>query len=261
MFNDCLKMIWAWNKFLPELVMPLTVGLVLLIVWRLSVRLNLYPAVFWTGVGLIYLASSPVLMWIMVTLTEYNEKWKEPPPAHIERVVVPGGILAYKPEAPLPYSAMSGVDRLIYGVKWADDQPGRMLYLAGGSQPGSGEPAESGLMKQFIEDFFEIDPEIIETDSISANTIEHARKLEDHLAETGGKREIILVTSAQSMARAIRAFEARGFEVHPYATDYTPRGPFFRFPASLLPSANALNYNSGVVREWLGRIYYMLPRV
>ena len=241
--------------------MPLTIGLVLLIIWRLSVRMSLYPTVFRAGVGVIYLASSPVLMWIMVTLTEHNEEWKEPPPAHIERVVVPGGILAYQSDTPLPYSAMSGIDRLIYGVKWAEDQPGRMLYLAGGSQPGSDEPAESKLMKKFIVDFLKVDPKIIETDSISANTIEHARELEAHLADSGGKREIILVTSAQSMARAIRAFEARGFEVHPYATDYTPRGPFFRFPASLLPSANALNYNSGVIREWMGRIYYGLQRV
>lgn len=236
--------------------MPLTLGMILLIIAGIYRKYGWQPAVLWGGIGVLYVASSPMLMWILITVEEYNEEWSNPPPAHFERVVVPGGILAWQPGGELDYSAMAGIDRLLYGVKWAEDQPDRKLYLAGGAQPGSDQPPESRLMESLIEDFFRFDTDRIEIDTTSANTIQHAQVLAEKANEVDNN--IILVTTARNMKRARRTFEAHGFNVYPYATDYTPRGPFFRFPGSLMPSAGALNYNSGTLREWMGRMYYGL---
>ncbi len=249
-------MILAINKLLPELLMPLTVAVVLFLIAGIYRKFRWQTVIFWTALALVYLAANPVVMWVTITFSELHEEWTHTPPEHVEDVVVPGGILAWQPGGKLDYSAMSGIDRLLYGIKWAEAESGRRLYLAGGAQPDSDQPPESALMKSFIQDFFRFDTDRVEIDTTSTNTIEHARVLaEKREAED---QQIILVTSARNMKRSIRTFEAHGFEVYPYATDYTPRGSFFRFPGSLIPSAAALNYNSGALRELMGRMYYSL---
>lgn len=258
MFNILLQIVIAWNKLLPELVMPLTLAFILLIsAWLVRFR-NWKTGLFAGGIALLYVASSPITMWLAITITEHRENWNDDPPEYLKYVVVPGGILSYQPGMEPEYGAMSGIDRLLSGMSLARQHSDRILYLAGGSQPGTGEPAESELMMQLITDITDFDTTRVITESESATTIEHARILDQHFQEIGENAEIILVTSARNMLRAKRTFEAHGLQVHPYATDYTPRGSFFQFPGSLIPSAAALNYNSGAVRELIGRMYYGL---
>ena len=68
---------------------------------------------------------------------------------------------------------------------------------------------------------------------------------------------IALVTSSFHMPRSLKLISDNRFKVIPVSVDQRATNQKFTF-LSFLPSSGALNNNSLVVRELLGRIYYSL---
>ena len=77
--------------------------------------------------------------------------------------------------------------------------------------------------------------------------------------------EIILVTSALHMPRALALFEAQGLTVIPAPTDYTITTLAWSemmelelkdLLLNLMPSSGALNQTTGVLKELLGTLVY-----
>lgn len=88
---------------------------------------------------------------------------------------------------------------------------------------------------------------VLETES--RTTRENAKKT----AEKIKVRAIILVTSASHIPRATRNYEAEGFAVLPYPTDFQSGledKPLYRL---ILPSAEALEQNQAIFKEWLAK--------
>jgi uncharacterized SAM-binding protein YcdF (DUF218 family) len=79
--------------------------------------------------------------------------------------------------------------------------------------------------------------------------------------------DILLVTSASHMPRAVKLFEAQGFDVTPMPADYTVtreawdqliHGSLESQILNLIPGANDLSLTTRMLKEYIGMVYYTL---
>jgi uncharacterized SAM-binding protein YcdF (DUF218 family) len=167
-------------------------------------------------------------------------------------VVLGGGIYAMAPE-------FGGVDtvhpRTLERLRYAallKRRFGLPLVVTGGAF-NPDETPEAMLMARALEDSLGVVPDFLETQS--RNTAENARNTRKLI----DARRILLVTHALHMQRAVRAFEAAGFEVTPAPMGYravfdAEDLSFFDF----LPSAEALILSRNALHEYLGLGWYRL---
>ena len=102
-----------------------------------------------------------------------------------------------------------------------------------------------------------VPPEALWLDTDSRNTYENAVNSRA-LLEPKGIKKISLVTSASHMPRAVKLFEAQGFEVTPLPTDYLVTESNWRQLTggslqsqiiNLIPNASSLELKDIVIRE------------
>lgn len=101
-----------------------------------------------------------------------------------------------------------------------------------------------------------VDPEDLLVEDRSSSTHENAVRSWE-LLQNRGIRRIVLVTDATHMHRALRCFQAAGFEVVPAACNYRA-GQFELTPASFFPSPQAASDFEVALHEWLGLLWYQL---
>ena len=99
-----------------------------------------------------------------------------------------------------------------------------------------------------------IDEQNVLLTAIVKNTEEEAMAIKK-LIKT--EEKIALVTSSFHMPRALKLFLDNGLKAIPVSVDQRATNQKITF-LSFLPSSGALDNNSLVVRELLGRIYYSL---
>ncbi len=127
-------------------------------------------------------------------------------------------------------------------------QTGKPILVSGGA-PAGGIP-EAELMRQALNDDFRVEVRWVEKQANDTrdNAVMTAALLPADL------RTILLVTSANHMPRARKAFEAAGFKVIAAPTDYTNRAPIS--PLSALPTTSAFYSSSIALRELTGSWWY-----
>ncbi len=129
-------------------------------------------------------------------------------------------------------------------------QTGKPLLVSGGA-PVGGIP-EADLMREALEQDFRTPVRWVE--NRSNDTRDNATLSAALLLPK--QRHILLITSANHMPRALRAFEAAGFKVSAAPTDFTNREP--QSARSFLPNTSALYSSSIALREWSGALWYRL---
>lgn len=127
-------------------------------------------------------------------------------------------------------------------------QTGKPILVSGGA-PAGGIP-EANLMRDTLEQDFRVPVRWVENQS--SDTRDNAAMSAALLPP--GQRDILLVTSANHMARARQAFEAAGFKVVAAPTDYTNREPLTVL--SGLPRPAAFYSSSIALRELAGSLWY-----
>jgi uncharacterized SAM-binding protein YcdF (DUF218 family) len=139
----------------------------------------------------------------------------------------------------------------IHYANWLHKKTRLPILVSGGSVFGEAT-AEAVLMNQVMVSAFNIAPRWIETKS--KNTAENAQYSSEILLNSGIK-EILLVTHASHMQRAIEAFSN-------YSLKVTPAPTVFQAPTSkwtdYLPTAKALFKSQQALHEKLGQIWYSL---
>lgn len=129
-------------------------------------------------------------------------------------------------------------------------QTGKPVLVSGGA-PTGGLP-EANLMRDALEQDFRIPVRWMENHS--NDTRDNANLSAPLLLPSA--HHILLVTSANHMARAQRAFEAAGFKVTPAPTDYVNREGLNAL--SFLPRSSALYSSSTALYELVGSAWYRL---
>lgn len=244
------------SKFLPYLVYPLTIVLLLLIVALLRSKRG---GRAWIALALVLLlaASNP---YLAERFRLKLEGWYPAIPAHeapaVDAIVMLGGAL-YLPLPPMVEAELSdAADRVLAASRLYRAGRAPRVVVTGGNvfDQGEGVRGESYYVAQLLEEWG-VPRRAIVIEEASRNTRGNALETKKIL-DRENARTILLVTSAFHMPRALATFRGAGIEAVPYPVDFSVSN--YRVPVlfDLLPSAAALAFNTSTIREYLGIVVY-----
>lgn len=254
------------SKFIPLLIYPL--GLVWILV-AAALALRKRPAwgraALWLALVVIWVGGNT---WVATALTRALE-WRYLPPQEMPQapvIVVLSGV-TYPPDYPRSTVEISGGgDRLIYAAQMYHQGVAPHVLLSGGEVPLVGEDVSGAEDMAELLRLMGVPAEAIWLETRSRNTAENALNSARLLREKG-IRQIVLVTSARHMPRAVKLFEAQGLDVTPAPTDYSVtqaswenlwHADFATQFLRLFPTAGNLNRTTGALKELLGIVYAQL---
>jgi len=235
---------------LPLLLLPPGSSIVLLLLALLLHRTRLHLFFFILGLGSLYLSSiSATSVWLRGQLEIY-------PPAALEHLAAEAIVVlgADRRRDTLEFGGdtMSGLglERLRYAA-WLHKKTGLPVLASGGSA-GDGEIPEAELMRAILKEF---GVEVNWTEGKSVNTYENGL-YSSRLLKGVGIGEILLVTHAWHMPRAVEAFEQAGMRVVPAPLGAMAAGGAAGCWMDWIPRASALQMNYYALHEMLGRLWY-----
>jgi len=250
-------MFFILSKIFVHLIYPLfIICLLLLGAWcSWSRRPRLGRALLGVALALLWLLSTaPVtdlLLWPLETRYPVVES-----PARADAVVVLTGMVDMRAARGDQVEMGEAADRILAGVELVRQDRADYLLIAGGSGDLFGQSASEALILSRFAIRFGVLPDRILLDTTSRNTHENARQAKA-LLEEAGLSDIMLVTSAMHMPRAMGCFRRVGLHPRPYPVDF--RSGWGKYdPLSWLPRVHNLQRSTMGVREYVGLVIYRL---
>lgn len=210
--------------------------------------------------------ASLVLLWLLslpIVVNRLAQWWERVPPLRANAaatfkpgalVVIGGGLQFDTPEYPGQITLHPrNLLRLRYAAKLAWEL-GLPVLVSGGGALAADDVAEADLMAAILDQEFKTPVAWQERDS--RNTAENARFSRDLLRQYG-INDIVLVTQAYHMPRALMAFRQAGFNVLPAPTAFIGRNGDPRF-ADWLPSPSAWANVFLLAHEAVGMVWYRI---
>lgn len=247
-----------FTKAVEALILP--PGLfILLFLFGLIVRLRFYrtgQVLIVSAIVLLLLMSMPILTTPLLRLYENQPALDDAALAHPQAkaiVVLGGGRYADAPEYHGDTVSRWSLERIRYGA-WLQRKTKLPILVTGGVVLENDRPAEAELMKQVLErDFVAFVPWVEKASRTTYENAIYSRKM----LEKESINNIILVTHAMDMPRALEAFEKAGFTVTPAPMGYdTASNPSLLF--RVLPSNYSLSNMHDLLHEIVGRLWYHL---
>ncbi|MDO5577629.1 MAG: YdcF family protein [Fibrobacter sp.] len=248
-------------KFIALPLYPLGLAFVFgiagIIALRFKKKLSL---IFWIiSLSVLIFFSSPVAANLLARGLEN----KYPPgtnnlPLNCSAIVVLGG--SGRPMTPpriYPEIGEAG-DRLIHAARLFKAGYSERLITTGGPIGAFRKSTTEGEHNAALLKELGINPQCIIAEKKAKNTHEHAPYIEQILDSLQLPKKIILVTSATHMARSVRVFEKKGYQVYASAADYTSNSYFISSVLDFFPNANALMESTKAIHEYYGIIGYKL---
>lgn len=162
-----------------------------------------------------------------------------------DAICILGGGLGYHLEGGKP-ELFSGADRACMGAELYRSEKAARIILSGNKSFQSTAPILAALG---------VDTNCVVTYNAARNTEEESR-----LIAASGMTNILLVTSAWHMQRALMLFERAGLHVIAAPTDfemsYAAQEPL-KF-SDFLPGSDAMSRNSVAIKEWVGLAGYSI---
>ena len=121
--------------------------------------------------------------------------------------------------------------------------------LVTGGMPLSGQRPEAELMAESLREDFGVPVRWLEP--ASKTTAENA-ELTAAILQPLGVRQIVLVSHASHLPRAVKDFERAGFTVLPAPTEFTPAASNYRVIERWTPQSESLSNSRRALHEWLG---------
>lgn len=254
------------SKFLPLLFYPLGLAfLMVLLGLTLRKRPGWQKATSWIALGVLWLGSNP---WVAIGLARSLE-WRYLPLDEIpkvEAIVVLGGATESKLYPRPTVEVNAAGDRVLYAAWLYHQGKAPHLLLSGGSidwLTANSSPAED--MAEILR-ILGVPDTALWLETTSRNTYENAVYSKDIL-EREKVDQILLVTSAMHMPRAMALFEHQGVRVIPAPADYVVTQERweslwdFNLPTlliNLIPSVGDLDLTTTVLKEYIGTVVYRL---
>jgi uncharacterized SAM-binding protein YcdF (DUF218 family) len=230
----------------------------LLLLLGLILRQRLYrtgQVFIYSASILLLLMSLPIISNPLLHLYERMPALDETTLAHTQAkaiVILAGGRYANAPEYQGDTVSRHSLERIRYGA-WLQRKTKLPILVSGGSVYGGERLGEAQLMQDVLEHGFLAVVRWVEKDS--RTTYENAFDSRKML-EAEGIKNIILVTHAIHMPRAVEAFEKAGFTVTPAPMGFdTSSSPTF---LGFLPSIYSLYNVYDLMHELIGRLWYRL---
>jgi uncharacterized SAM-binding protein YcdF (DUF218 family) len=250
-------MSYSVSKLAISLLSPLGIALAvwLLIIMLLKTGVRRFAA----GAGLLCTA------WLWIWSTPYASdavtRYVEAGQPAIElrsiplaqAIIVLGGAIA-PANAHREYPDMgSAADRVWHASRIWKAGKAPLILLSGGSDPAESRTSEAEAMRVLLIDLGVSDQALV-LEPRSRTTRENA-KFSAAMLRGRGINQIILVTSASHMPRAVALFRAEGFDVIPASTDFQGRPRHAMHPAlQWVPDTGALDASSRAIKEIVGRM-------
>ena len=240
------------HKILPLIVSPLGL-IVFLVIAGICLRR-------WWLIALscfvLLLTSLPITAQLV-----WQDLEKQHPPKALnelgtyDAVVVLSGMLL-----PFEYSDTLHVewgdpDRFFAGIDVLKSGKAPILIFTRGKMPWSSLPAEGELLKAKAVELGINESQILLSNTV-ANTADEAAAVAQ-LMNVHQIKRILLVTSSFHMPRAKLLFDKQGIDSVAFAVDFKATGQTISW-FSLMPSAGGFRETSEGIREYIGRLYYML---
>jgi uncharacterized SAM-binding protein YcdF (DUF218 family) len=254
------------SKFLPLLVYPVgLIAILLLVVILLGRQAVWQRAVFLFAFILLILGGN---RWVATALL-YSLEWRYLPPQEIPTgdaiVLLGGGTQSQFYPRPLVEINSAG-DRLIYAAWLYHQGAAEHILVTGGRiewlNPESAPAQDTARLLEMLG----VPPEALWLEGESRNTYENASNSRPIL-EQNGARQLVLVTSAAHMPRAVALYRRQGFEVTPAPTDFRitradwdqlRSGSLEAHLINLIPTAENLGLTTSALREYFGLAIYKL---
>ena len=240
------------HKLLPLIVSPL--GLLIALMLLALVFRRQWPV--YVALMVLLVCSFPLTarsIWVGLE-SEYQYQ----PPTRVpqaDAVLVLGGMLGGFETEDGYVTEWGDPDRFFVGLQLVKLGKADRLIFTRGQMPWSDSPPEGELLKQKALEMG-ISPQQILLTSIVSNTAEEASAVKGLMAENG-LNKIILVTSSFHLPRAKLLFDRSGVETYPYPTDFKASSRDVTW-LHFIPSADAFRDTSSGIREYIGRLYYLL---
>ncbi|CAK6688432.1 YdcF family protein [Synechococcus sp. BA-124 BA4] len=260
---------FLFSKLLPQLLYPLSLGLLLALTGQL-----MRPRRRWSGslgglgLALLWISAMPLTARELVWGLEDRSAALTPAPVPVgDAIVVLGGGLRAALPPRTGVEVNEAGDRLLSGIRLLREQRAPLLLLSGGRVSfSSGDPAPAeALSARSLALELGVPADRLLLSDQARTTAEEAKDLR-RIGLSRGWRTVLLVTSALHMPRALASFRRQsGFEVVPVACDYLlPARDQLGTPTvgsvmlSLWPDAGSLLLSSLAIKEHLGLLVYQL---
>ncbi len=250
-------MFFVFSKILVVFIQPLTHIVCLLLVALLFYRKPrvskacLVLALLW----LMLFGTSP-LPNALIRFLEAQYRPVSPLP-QVDAVVVLSGMVVLEKSALHNIEFNESVDRILAGIMLMKQGAGDYLILAGGSGSLYNQrTSEARLLRQFAIESG-VPEEKILIDSSSRNTHENAVNTKA-LLEKHGLTDMILITTASHLPRAMGCFKKLGLNPIPYGVDFHAAvSPEYHLQ-DFIPGASNLRRTSYILHEYVGLLMYKL---
>jgi uncharacterized SAM-binding protein YcdF (DUF218 family) len=250
----CESMSWFFTNLISAFLLPpLNLLLIAAIgLWLWHKRPYVARVLLTISFALLWLLSTPYFAEALLHRLEGEPRATETgKPSADAIVVLGGGTYFHAPEYGADTVGHATLERLRFAAK-LQRETGKPILVSGGTPLGNSR-SEAEQMKQVLEQEFRITVQWAE--GASDNTLESAR-LSRPMLEQAGISRIYLVTHAWHMPRALRAFQAAGFQVTPAPTAYTTR--YRTDLLAFVPDAQALHDSRIFMHELIGMFWYQL---
>jgi len=240
-----------FNKILPIIVSPL--GLITVLLFLGIFRKKMLPSVI--GLMILIMLSLPVVSGQLIKFLEQSYTPTNPNDiTSADTVIVLSGMVRrIEHNNGIHYEFADAVDRIFAGINLLKMGRAQKIILTRGKLPWNIGVPEGEFLAEFIQTQG-IDPNRVLLTEIVENTNDEAKAISKMLPKNS---EVILVTSAFQMPRAIKVFQNQNLKVVPYAVDFrssTKKIDILDF----LPQAFAFYESNFFFRELFGRAYYAL---
>ena len=251
------------HKIFPLFVLPVGLALVLMLA---GLRLR-RRWLIWSGVAVLWLSSTPVVSKLAVRVSEgWAERGLAADAADADAIVVlsEGRVIAPGKAA---VSEWNGADRFFGGVELFKAGKSPLLFFTGGAAPWEPNAAlEGDVLAGYAKELGVPDGQILKTPRVT-NTAEEAQAVATLLrgrlsgpTPRRGPPRVLLVTSAYHMSRARRLFERAGLSVIPFPVDFQLSAGRTVTVLDFLPTAAAEAQTELAMREWYGRLFYLIVK-
>ena len=250
-------MFFIASKVLTPFIYPFTYVVVLLLFALFFYRhAKLCKGCLLLALLLLFSFGTPPLPNLLTHTLESRYPRIEPLP-EADAVVVLSGMLVLSKSSPGKLEFGEGVERILAGIHLIKEEAGKHLILSGGSGDLYDQnKSEARLLERFAIELG-VSQEKLLVEPSSRNTYENALYTKA-LMEEHGIDNIILVTSASHLPRAIGCFRKFGIEPIPYGVDYHARMPYIPRLSDIVPNPENFRRTSSALHEYIGILMYKI---
>jgi len=236
---------WIW--------ILMVVVVVLLFRQQTSQRLRAARIAACSALALLYgLSAGPVSSYLAGMLEQSYPPYQPiEGQSHDAIVVLTGGLAPKQGARPVTVLAYSTLQRTICGVKAYSQGLSKKLVMSGG-------PFDAGEMAELAVKLG-VPEQALLLEDVSRNTYESAKETQ-HLL--GQRANILLVTSAIHVPRAVRLYRKQGLDVTPYPCGYQTSLRVWTLPgigpSTFVPDVRVLSRSTAAIIELVGLAVYRL---